>query len=237
MACLAAALALGLPAGASGASTGEITRAQVGSDWTTASIAGMAVRSGDCQEPPIGPEPPPGEESTPPILPESPPWTCGWIPFATIGPGSSQSDCSAAARRWDSFGDQVQVVWVGQELKGPGSAGFDLNDVALERGADSPLLCLAAVEAVGEVVGCLAVVGVPCPPYEIRHHTYQLDSALLEIVTAPVAREQALSPPGPKPCKKERQRLKRPQRQGRVALGPGVRVQGKAKRVRRCKTG
>lgn len=245
LACLVAMLALGVPGAAVADSSGEITRAQVSPDWTTASIAGNAVRSNGCEAPPKEPKPGPEEEVVPPILPESPPWKCGWIPFVTIGPGSSQADCSADARSWNSFGEGIQIVWTGSETKGAGPAAFDLDDVGLEHGANAPLICLAAVESVTTRVVCPAVVGFPCPPYAIVHRTHQLDSALL--VEEIAANEAPLVNPveagtipftaGEQPCRKTGKRQKRSQKQAGVALGPSIRVQGKPSRVRRCKTG
>jgi hypothetical protein len=197
---LALQTAPGLASGPS--SSGEISRAQVSSDWTTASIAGVANRINECVEPPEEPEPEgpePGESSgpMPPIEPESPPRMCGWIPYATVGPGASQADCSSAGRRLDSLGQDVQLVWAGKEIEGPGSASYDLQDVQLENGPNSPLLCLSAVEAVVESVMCEVVEGGTCP-YAIEHAYYQLDSALLEPPTPSMGNPtaiSALSPP------------------------------------------
>jgi hypothetical protein len=124
---------------------------------------------------------------------------CGWIPYATVGPGTSQADCSSAGRRLDSLGQGVQLVWEGKEIGGPGSAGYDLQDVQLENGPNSPLLCLSAVEAVAESIMCAAEElpgGATCPPYVVEHVYYQLDSALLEppSVEGPTT-APALSPP------------------------------------------
>lgn len=182
-------------------SSGEITRAQVSPDWTAASIAGVASRINECVEPPEEPEPPegpePGEPSgpTPPIEPESPPRMCGWIPYATVGPGSSPADCSSPGRRLDSLGQNVQLVWEGKEIGDPGSAGYDLQGVQLENGSSSPLLCLSAVEAVAESIMCAELQeGATCPPYVVEHVYYQLDSALLE-PPMPSVDGPALSPP------------------------------------------
>ena len=248
MACLVIAVALVLPGGAIASSSGEITRALVSSDWTTASIAASAVRSKGCVEPPeekIGKEPPPGEE-----FPERPfetiitsgpeyaPWECGWIAFATLGPGTSADDCASPGRRWGSFEKGVRLVWESTELKDPGQAQFDLQNVALNDGYAAPLLCLAAVEAIPEGYCKERKFGFDCW-YRILHKTDQLDSAQLEIVPASMAGEQArpLSPSGREPCRKLRKRQKRSQKQGGLALGSAIRVQGKPKRVRRCKTG
>ena len=236
VACAAVALAVCVPAGAAASSSGEITRALVSPDWTTASIAGKAVRSNGCL---VAPEQPPSkgsekEKPEPPPPPESPPGVCGWIPFATVGPGSSQADCSG--RGWESLGEGVQLAWVGPELQEPGSATFDLTSVSAQNGAAAPLLCLSAVETDYESKMCIPEID--CSGYRYVHRTYQLDSALLEVVTAMASEQSQLSTaPGLGPCKKPRQRQKRSQKLAGLALGPSVRVKGQPKRVRRCKTG
>src|SRR6476469_6527215 len=178
-----AALALGAPAGASASSSGEITRALVSPDWTTASIGGEATRSNGCIRPPKGEKPDKEEKEkdpqTPP--PDTPPGLCGWIPFATVGPGASQFDCSA--RRLGSLDENVQLSWVGSELTGIGAATFDLTDFSLQHGSAAPLLCLSAVETVPE--GKVCVPEIDCSGYRYVHLTYQLDSALLEVFAAP----------------------------------------------------
>lgn len=243
-----AALAFGVPAGATASSSGEITRALVSSDWTTASVAAFAVRSNECGEPPegiAGKEPPPGEFPAPdePTIISTPgaaPWRCGWIAFATLGPGASADDCASPERRWGSFGKAVQLIWKGPELKGPGLAQLDLQDATLGGGSASPLLCLAAVEAVFQQVQCKeGKFGSSCPPYRIVHSTYQLDSALLEVIPTLAATEQSqlLPVPGEEPCKKQRKRHKRAQKHGGLALGPNIRAKGRPRPMRRCKTG
>lgn len=231
-------LAAQAPAVASGASSGEITRAHVTPDWAMASVAGVAVRSSGCIFPPEEP-PAPEKELPPPILPDSPPWTCGWIPYLTAGPGSSPSDCLTSSRRLDSLGPGVQLVWVGPEQKQAGSAAFDYAGIGLEQGSAAPLLCLAAVEAVEEGVVCPAEEGFPCPPYAIVHRTHQLDWAFFEIFThpsAPVVLGESISPPAsPKPC--STRKGNHAKRKARIGIGPSVQVSGKPQRVRRCKRG
>lgn len=225
------------PTAASGASVGDITRAVVNSDWAAASIAGEAVRANGCLSPPPSlPEPKSPEAPKGPTVipkPDSPPWACGWIPFATAGPGASPGDCTSPSRRWGSLGGEVQLLWAGPELASAGSVPFDLESVALAQGAATPLICLAAVEAVSEAVACAAVEGVSCPPYAIVHRIHQLDSALLEVASP--------SPPGlgpsPKPCRRLKQRAKSPRGKSRIGLGQGVAVTGQGQRVRRCKRG
>jgi hypothetical protein len=239
-----------VPAAAHGALGGAITRAQATSDWTTASIAGVAVRPGDCIEPPKGPEPGPGEGEEPlegPTIidgPDSAPWTCGWIPYLTVGPGSVASDCSSWGRRWNSLGSEVQLLWLGPEDRGGGPLGFDLSGAPLEYGAAATLLCLAAVEAVPEGVGCPAVEGVKCPPYAIVHRTYQLDSAVLEatepdlgLPSPPPLLGSPTPLPSPDSCKRPGKKAKGTNKKARIGIGPRIRASGKPQRVRRCKRG
>jgi hypothetical protein len=179
-------------------SGGEITRAQVTPGWTLAGIAGIAsttLQAEACTEPPEPPEPPREEpvegeewEGAPPeefFRPE----TCSWIPYATVGPGASQADCSSPGRRRDSLGEGVQLVWAGDEMENPGSISFDLSGVLLNYGSSSPLLCLSATEAVLE-----AMYTGECPfgsrdncfsGYSVVETYQQLDSALLEPVASP----------------------------------------------------
>lgn len=236
-----AGLGLLAPAVASGASSGEITRAEVNPDWTSASIAGVAVRSNDCVVPPKdpdGPQPPKEPETT--ISPDSPPWACGWIPFATIGPGSSSADCSASGRRLNSIGEDVQLAWVGPELQGPGVAPFDLAALSLARGSAGPLLCLSAVEAVYARKVC--VPEIDCSGYWIVHQVHQLHSALLGVVSPtplspPPLGAPAPPPPSPPRCRTPKPRPKAAKRKARIGIGPSIRVTGSAKPVRRCKRG
>ncbi len=168
-------------------SSGEITRAQVGPNWTVASIAGSAnttVQAG-C-ELPEPPEPPEEEHERSPWLGEEP-WLgpCGWIPYATVGPGTSQADCSSPGRRRYSLGEDVQLVWAGDEMENPGSITFDLSGIALAHGSGAPLLCLSAIQE--ELVGNECPQdGSYCPPnYSVVHYYQQLDLALLEPVAPP----------------------------------------------------
>lgn len=228
-----ALMAAVLPAGALAFSSGEITRATTMPDWGSASLAGIAERTHYCDHE-EGPEPPAGGtgESPPPRQPESAPWACGWIPYVTLGPGSSQSDCAAPTRRLGTLGPGVQLVWLGPELKGPGSVAFDLRDVGLEHGAAAPLACLSVVEAVREDVIC-PEDGSPCPPYAIVHRHDQLDSALVEVTSS--TQNAAGSGPNtldPPPCRRARQGIRRPQRRHKGALVARVSRSKVAKRGR-----
>lgn len=235
-----------MPAPAGAASSGEILRAEVNAQWTTASIAGVTVRSTDCvpREPLI--EPPEWWESFfgPPILPESEPWECGSIPYATLGPGSSSADCASSNRDWGAFGPGVQLVWSGSELQGNGGASFDLAQVSLVDGSQAPLLCLSAIEAEEGVV-CMAV---GCPRYAIVHATYQLDSAELQVVASldtprPGHPHEATepaptieSPPARKACHRP-SHTQKPEKRKRIGLTQRKSVTGHGRHVRRCKTG
>jgi hypothetical protein len=128
-------------------------------------------------------------------------------------------------------------VWAGSELKEAGSATFDIGEVPLQHGDAAPLLCLSAVET--DYATKMCVPEIDCSGFGYFHRTHQLDAALLEVVTEPppLAQSQSPSPAGDEPCKKPRKRLKRPQKYDGLSLGPSVRVKGKAKPVRRCKTG
>lgn len=223
-------LALLASAAALGASSGTIGRAQVSSDWSNASISGVAADLDGCPEPPEEPGPPEGPK--PPEEPGGPGWPeepgpgwqnsfeCSWIPYATVGPGTAAADCSSHDRRPGSIGDGVQLVWTGEELKGAGSAGFDLNGVALDYGSDAPLLCLAVVEAVPDPVRCEQLGGGDCGGYGTAYEYEQLDSAILEpeapIVVPPVeSAAPGPNPPSSQPCravKHNRHGLKRSQR-------------------------
>ena len=164
----------------------------------------------------------------------------------TAGPGSSQADCSAGNRRWDSIGEGVQLVWSGSEKTGSGSTSFDLESVALTYGDQAPLLCLSVVAAEEGLV-CQAE---GCPEYAIGHVTRLLDSAVLAVetssppatvtVTATFDPVQVLSPPPtPQSCQrgKSRQRKGRTAMKGKIGLAQQTLAEGRGQRVRECKTG
>lgn len=202
------------PSVALGSSTGELTRVQVSANWTHGSLAGTAARLSGCVRPPEG-----GPGSLPPKQPQSAPWECGWIAYATVGPGSSPGDCASPDRRLAALGPGVQLLWSSEELLAPGSAAFDLPDVNLEFGEAAPLLCLSAVEAVAEGLVCTDDVESDCPAYAIWHQHFQLAGQLLHpesqsIAAAPTAGivGSAASHPSP-PCRKPK--LRRRQTSGR----------------------
>jgi len=205
------AVVASFPGIALGSSTGELTRVQVSADWAHGSLAGTAVRLDGCVQPPDEDS---GEEpSIPPKQPQSPPWECGWIAYATAGPGSSSSDCASPTRRLSTLGPGVQLLWSSEELTAAGTTAFDLTDVGLVYGEAAPLLCLSAVEAVAEAVDCTDEVESNCPPYAIVHRHLQLASRLLrpEAQSLSEAALPAASSPnrqGRRPCR--RVRLRRP---------------------------
>lgn len=249
---LAAAMVF-VPARATAAVGGDITRAEVDPNWASGSFAGTVGKSETCQETPKEPESPerpeepespeepglPRQSGSPPIQPDTPPWDCGWTAYATVGPGTSIDDCSSAERRWGSIGAGVQVIWEGEEVTGPGSVSFGLPGLALEYGAAAPLLCLSAVESVREGVMC-PEEEESCPPFAVVHASRQLDAALLQ----PPAAEAAVSPAGPissqpaapRPCRRQA-KVRRHRHGRRIAISSGVRVAGKRIRSPRCKSG
>lgn len=221
-----------LPPPSASASAGRIATASASFDWSSARISGAVYRTIECLKPPEYPRPPtsPGwlepEPSPPPPEYFS---LCAWIPYVTVGPAD---DCASPERRWLTGGSKVQVVWSGGERTGVGSAAFDLPDVALEFGADGPLLCLSVIEAAAEGIVCVQVVPSPCPPYAIVGRSYPLDSALLEPVPAspnvPVAETEV------QPAVIIDRPLKRHCRRSRVRAKRGAGVKLKAGRKARC---
>lgn len=119
--------------------TGEITRAVLSPDEVTANLAGSATWNG-C-------EPPPLEEPVWPVIELY--WDtsdCGWIPFATVGPGESSDDCADSDRRRpEDLGSGVVLVWSGSESQTPGVQSFDLTEASVA-GATGQLLCLSRLE-------------------------------------------------------------------------------------------
>lgn len=238
----AVALAALLPAGALGAS-GSITRAEATYDWSQGGVAAVVYRTVECVEMPPLPEPPRYPRLRPvqgtsqePIEYFSP---CAWIPYATLGPESSEG-CAAPDRRWPNIGEGVQLVWSDGERTGVGSARFDLPELPLEYGADAPLLCLSVIEADAERVACAQVFPSPCPPYAIVGRHYQLDSALLEAAQppAPAVGSPVGAPAPPASGESGERKGRRPRcKQGKrpVKHGHSKRGRKKPKGRRRCK--
>jgi hypothetical protein len=132
--------------------SGEITRAQANAAWTVGYIAGTFT-SGDC------------------VMALAPASYCGWIPYATIGPGVSKSECTAPDRQWSSLGEGVALALWGGETGGAEAAVFDFPGIWLD-GQDR-LLCLAAVEVT-----------------EAGEYSRQLDAAMLTSPRPPSARRK-----------------------------------------------
>jgi len=229
------ALALVIPATAAASVTGDITRTEVDQGWTTAALAGLAVEELDCEE---GPEGPVSPEGGTPVQPKTPPSECGWIAYATVGPGTSISDCSSSTRRLNSIGTGVQVLWEGEEVRGAGLAQFDLSNVDLDYGAAAPLLCLSVVEAVRVQVECQEGEEA-CPPYAVVHRYRHLDAALLEPVPLPILDPPASVGPltsepiirSPKPCARVKAKhQRRRQQRAKASLSHRVKVSRPARR-------
>jgi hypothetical protein len=116
--------ALLAPAAALG-SAGEITRAFADADWTRGDIATMVSWSA-CTD-------------------STRPSDCAWIPYATIGPGASESECASPDRDWPDLGEGVVLAFWDGEHKGPGTSKYESPMVSL-RGLPGQLLCLFAIE-------------------------------------------------------------------------------------------
>lgn len=195
VACVAA-LICGFAASAM-ASVGQITKAQVNADGTEAEIAGSVTWAGCVHQVLLPKEP---RKEKPPIgWPEGPEekiWPspyCGWIPFATLGPGSTIADCSSVGRQNpEQQGDGVVLVWFGAERRDIGSEEFDLSGVSLD--ATSQLICLSAVEiAPSRDFACAFYVGFECPPYRMARFPLVFASASLEFLA------RGSAPPDPSP--------------------------------------
>jgi hypothetical protein len=232
------AVVASFPGIALGSSTGELTRVQVSADWLHGSFAGTATRLNACVPPPDeGPGSGPGSP-VPPKQPQSAPWKCGWIAYATVGPGSSLNDCASAGRRLSTLGPGVQLLWSGEELTAPGSAPFDLTGVSLLYGEAAPLLCLSAVESVAEAVNCADDLETDCPPYAIVHRHLQLAAQLLQPeslssggAALPTTSRGSHHPHGRRLCHKSKLRRRHPA--GRHAGRKGKCVRVRAIRVGR----
>jgi hypothetical protein len=216
---VAFAVALFMPAAAL-ASSGEITRAEAIAEWTQGSVAGSVTWTGcaNAVRPPT--QSPGGPESPPPE-----PAYCAWIPYATIGPASSSSDCSAAARQLHGLGEGVSLVWSGGERQGVGSAEFDLTDVSLS-GEPEQLLCLSATEyaQTDRTIPCMPP-GEPLPPgwhcpYAIA--SYPVFLAEMMLVTQPES-EQSLAEeePASSPIRPKEPPPFHPVQPGESAVSPG----------------
>lgn len=147
-AALAATLVVAvlMPASAS-ATSGAITKALASSDWTSATVAGSVTWTVCGLQLPKspGPEPPKeGEEEA--GAPDSPPPSCGWTPFATVGPGTEASECASPSRQWpEALGPGVTLAWEGSESLSEGTTTFEVPGVPLD-GSKKQLVCLGTIE-------------------------------------------------------------------------------------------
>jgi len=188
-----------LSASAASASNGEITRAEATAGWTQASIAGTVEWTGcehwvewEPDEWEIWPFEDYGELleilEPPEFGEEFPLQYCGWLPYATVGPGSEPSDCASDDRDLFKLGAGVDLVWEGE-------AGTSLQQIFFETTSfdemevplsdpDNRLVCLSMVEAAPEpaFVVCPQVEGVLCPQFVIAEFRHEIASAVLTCV-------------------------------------------------------
>jgi|GEM_PF-4587791 len=193
------------PTSSFASASGEISHA-VGEEGAVSSAGGVEWEGCDHKIPPIPPRPP-----TPPYPPENP-WEvgpyvivsppqpyCGWIPFATIGPGSSEADCSSADRAQpDELGEDVRLLWLGEEQRALGSQAFDVSEIAATEGTDG-LVCLSLIEIAPVAVACPMIVGIDCPPFIMAEFSHGLDAALVEW-RHPGSDEEGTDGPGSPPA-------------------------------------
>lgn len=182
----AVVLCLWAPASSFGSASGEIFHA-VGEEGAVSSGGGVEWEGCDHRVPPTPPRPPtppyppgyPWEVGPYVVVSPSPPY-CGWIPFATIGPGSSEADCSSADRaRPDELGEDVRLVWLGEEQRALGSQEFDASALSASEETDR-LVCLSLIEIAPVAVVCPMIVGIDCPPFVMAEFSHELDAALVE---------------------------------------------------------
>jgi hypothetical protein len=176
------------------ASSGEIARVLSSPDGASAEVAGSVTWSGCTHSVLWPPQPKPGWPGEGIILPpfkegpwfppivEYPPPYCGWVPFATVGPGSDAADCSEEGRRFPgALGEGISLIWGGSERRDLGEEEFDVPDVPL--GESDRLVCLTVVEIAPVPVACYMVLGEgvpPCKPFAMARFSLSLDSAQIE---------------------------------------------------------
>jgi hypothetical protein len=194
-------LALALPVAAQ-ASSGEISRFVVDSDWTKGSIA-ASITWTECAWviPPKGPERPelPYPDDPDPMPTIEPSWaSCYWVPYATVGPDWDPTKCSSRQRQLSTLGAGVRLIWSEDKRVSPGSAAFDLSGIDLD-GSREQLLCLSVSKIA---------------PYGGESTHYTLASALLAEpeasapaqigLPAPATEESQPRPRRPKRCAKRK---------------------------------
>lgn len=177
------------------ASSGEITKELANPEGTEAEIAGSVSWTGCTHTVPyehiIHVPPMPGQEGPwLPVYRGYPAPYCGWLPFATVGPGQEESDCLAQGRRDPgSLGQEVALVWSASERRDLGQEDFDVTGVPLGQGQ---LVCLSAIEvAPSRDFVCAFYVGFECPPYVMARFPVTFASASIETDS------NALSDPSP----------------------------------------
>lgn len=116
--------ALLTPAAAFG-SRGEINRALANANWTLGDIAATVSWNG-CSG-------------------DAGPSDCAWIPYLTIGPGTSRSECDSPKRDLPGLGEDVALAFGGGGFKDIGTLNYESPMVSL-RGAPDQLACLFAIE-------------------------------------------------------------------------------------------
>lgn len=178
---------IALPAGTAVASSGVVTRAEASADWTQGQITGWAEWTGCEHWVSYGGFP--GEGYSPPPY-------CGWIPYATVGPGSEAAECASNDRRLSSLGEDVTLAWSGEERTRyypdySETVEFDVSEVPLDGGAEQ-LVCLSLIEIAPTYVICIQIFPSPCPPYRMASFRHNLDSAtmLVSSQTEPPSEEE-----------------------------------------------
>lgn len=142
------------PVAASGAS-GEIIRAAANANWTLGDIAATASWDG--------------------CVGDVEPSKCAWIPYLTVGPGASPSECGSPERDLPGLGEDVALVFGSGGFKGSGPFSYESPMVSL-RGVSEQLACLFVIERT-RVAG------------ERRSRSLRLDAALLSATPPPPAAE------------------------------------------------
>jgi hypothetical protein len=142
VASLCVACAAPTPAAASGFFDGQASGSATASpDWSNGSFSGSVEGAHQCPNVHVDVFDPEFELLGPPEYVGY----CGWIPFATVGPGDGPEDCSKPGRYLpDDLGAGVVLVWLGDEHRGRDADGFDVAGVALN-GFAEPLLCISVV--------------------------------------------------------------------------------------------
>ncbi|MET0305745.1 MAG: hypothetical protein ABW196_05885 [Solirubrobacterales bacterium] len=146
--------ALLAPAAAFG-SSGEITRALANANWTVGDIVAMVSWKGCERATAVS--------------------SCAWIPYMTVGPGNSPSECDSPERDLPGLGEGVALTFGGGGFKGPGTLSYGSSMVSL-RGVPDQLACLFAIERT-RVAG------------ESRSRSLGLDAALLAATPPPPVTE------------------------------------------------